>query len=122
MYSETLVKEGFTINSYDKCVANKVIDGKQCTIVWYMDDEKVLHNDPEVVTQVIDLMKSYFWDLTVTRGNKHRFLGMNVTINSQKSIEIEMKDQLQEAIDIFLQNEGGAVTEEVTLPATRRLR
>jgi hypothetical protein len=25
---------GFKINAYDSCVANEVIDGKQCTIIW----------------------------------------------------------------------------------------
>ena len=28
LYSETLSKEGFIINPYDKCVANKIITGK----------------------------------------------------------------------------------------------
>ena len=79
LFSETLEKEGWKINPYDKCVANKEISGEQCTIVWYVDDNKVSHKDPEVVTEVIDLMKSHFGDLTVTRGNKHRFLGMNIT-------------------------------------------
>ena len=33
-----------------------------------------------------------------------------------------MKDQLQEAIDMFVQSDGNEITEEVTSPATRRLR
>ena len=122
LYSETLSKEGFVINPYDKCVANKIVNGKQCTIIWYVDDNKISHDDPEVVTEVIELMKKHFGDLTITRGNKHRFLGMNITINKGKSIEIEMKDQLQETIDMFVQSEGGKVTEEVTSPARARLR
>ena len=28
LYSDTLMKEGFEINPYNRCVANKVIDGK----------------------------------------------------------------------------------------------
>ena len=28
LYSQTLEKEGFVINRYDKCVANKIINGK----------------------------------------------------------------------------------------------
>ena len=122
LYSETLAKEGFVINPYDKCVANKIVNGKQCTIVWYVDDNKISHEDPEVVTDTIDLMKKHFGDLTVTRGNKHRFLGMNITINQKDSIEIEMKDQLQEAIDMFVLSEGEKISEEVTSPARRRLR
>ena len=122
LYSNTLVKEGFIINPYDKCVANKIINDKQCTIVWYVDDNKISHEDPEVVTDTIGLMKKHFGDLTVTRGNKHRFLGMNITINQKDSIEIEMKDQLQDAIDMFVSSEGEKVNEEVTSPARPRLR
>ena len=59
LYSETLSKEGFVINPYDRCVANKTINGKQCTVVWYVDDNKILHEDPEVVTKVIELMKIF---------------------------------------------------------------
>jgi hypothetical protein len=32
---------GFEINGYDSCVANKLIDGKQCTVIWYVDDLKI---------------------------------------------------------------------------------
>ena len=37
-YTEVLEKEGFILNPYDKCVATKMIDGHQCTIAWYVDD------------------------------------------------------------------------------------
>ena len=53
MYAETLEKEGFVINPYDRCVANKVINGEQCTIVWYVDNNKVSHKDPKVVDDII---------------------------------------------------------------------
>jgi hypothetical protein len=29
---------GFEFNPYDRCVVNKVIDGKQCTVIWHVDD------------------------------------------------------------------------------------
>jgi hypothetical protein len=38
LLSGKLEKWGFTINPYDWCVANKMIDGTQCTIVWHVDD------------------------------------------------------------------------------------
>ena len=43
MFTEILEKMGFELNPYDKCVANKMVNGKQCTIVWYVDDVKVSH-------------------------------------------------------------------------------
>ena len=60
LYSSTLVEEGFTINQYDKCVANKMINGKQCMIAFYVDDNKVSCEDPEVVSKVIQTLKGHF--------------------------------------------------------------
>ena len=50
--SEILKTWGFEINPYDPCVANKMIDGKQCTILWHVDDLKISHVDPGVVTTI----------------------------------------------------------------------
>ena len=122
LYSETFIKEGFEINPYDKCVANKVINGKQCTIVWYIDDNKVSHVDKNVVTEVIELMKRHFGDLVVTRGKKHNFLGMDISITEDKNIEIGMKDQLNEAVASFEEIEGESVSETVNSSAKHHLR
>ena len=32
---------GFRINPYDPCVANKMLDGKQLTVCWHVDDLKI---------------------------------------------------------------------------------
>jgi hypothetical protein len=39
----------FNVNGYDSCVANKVIGGKQCTIIWHVDDLKISHADSKTV-------------------------------------------------------------------------
>ena len=43
----------YQINYYDWCVMNKIIDNKQCTILWYVDDLKTSHVDPAVVSSVL---------------------------------------------------------------------
>ena len=45
---------GFVINPYDPYVSNKMINGKQWTIVWYIDDKKLSHVDPNVVTDILE--------------------------------------------------------------------
>jgi len=45
---------GFTINPYDWCIANKEIHGRQCAVAWHIDDLKILHVSPDVVTSIID--------------------------------------------------------------------
>ena len=80
------------------------------------------HVEPLVVTEVIELMKSHFGELTVTSVEKHRFLGMNIDVNEDKNIEIEMKDQLLEATHMFEQADGSEVNVIVTAPARPHFR
>ena len=47
-FFKTLPREGFEINSYDPCVANKMVNGKWQTICWYVDDCKLIHRDKRV--------------------------------------------------------------------------
>jgi hypothetical protein len=58
---------GFELNPYDWCVANKMINGKQCTILWHVDDLK----DPEVVKDILRMLNERYGKkspLVVTRG------------------------------------------------------
>jgi hypothetical protein len=49
LFSTTLKEMlGFTLHQYDPWIANKTINGSQCTIVWYVDDTKISHVDPAV--------------------------------------------------------------------------
>ena len=43
---------GYELNPYDPCVANKIVDGAQLTVVWHVDYLKVSHVDVGVVTQM----------------------------------------------------------------------
>ena len=59
---------GFTINRCDLCVANKMVNGKQCTVTWHVDDLKISHVDPKVIDKVIKQLESRYGKLSVTRG------------------------------------------------------
>ena len=119
-YSTTLENEGFKINPYDRCVANKIINGKQCTIAWYVDDNKISHVDENVVTKVIDMVKGYFGDLVLTRGKAHTFLGIKFKITDDKKVEMSMKNQIQEGIDM-IESCGEELDTDVMSPAAKHL-
>ena len=53
LLSAKLVEWGFTINPYDWCVTNKMVDGKQMTVLWHVDDLKISHIDPSVWTRSV---------------------------------------------------------------------
>eukprot|EP00957_Ditylum_brightwellii_P156865 11939119-Ditylum_brightwellii.AAC.1 len=38
---------GFVVNPFDICVANKIVDGKEQTITWHINDIKASHVDPK---------------------------------------------------------------------------
>ena len=48
----TLKELGFKVNDYDQCLANKTINGRQCTIIWHVDDLKISHVDKEVTREL----------------------------------------------------------------------
>jgi hypothetical protein len=112
-----LKKMGFTLNPYNFCIANCVIKGKQCTIAWYVDDTKISHVDPTVVTSIIDQLESRFDKMTVTRGLEHSFLGMKIKYTGKGTAIITMKQYLEEALSEC----GMDITREVTTPAQRDL-
>jgi hypothetical protein len=74
-------------------------NGTQCTVVWYVDDNKISHIDPTVVSMIIEKIESKFGKMTVVRGTTHVFLGMTFFFNENGTATISMKNYLQEAIE-----------------------
>ena len=105
---------GFEINPYDWCVANKTIEGKQCTILWHVDDLKISHVDPEVVTEVIGWLEGEFGaeaPLTVTRGKVHEYLGMTLDFTERGKVKFTMIDYIENMLaDLPSDMDGEAVT------------
>ena len=100
LHTDTLKNMGFTLNPCDSCVANKMINGEQCTIAFYVDDNKISHKDPEVVTQVIDELSKYFGKLKVQRRNKFDLLSMDIEIKDKK-VKLSMINHLKDAISTY---------------------
>ena len=108
--SKSLIKMGFKINPYDWCIANKIIEGRQCTIVWHVDDLKLSHVKPSVVSNIIATLKKEYeviGTLSVTRGKVHDYLGMTLDFSNPGKLIIDVGSYLEEifeevkVIDIF---------------------
>ena len=113
-----LLTFGFELNPYDPCVANKMIKGSQCTVVWHVDDLKISHKDPEVVTGVLTYLKQiYREDMRISRGTKHDYLGMQLDFSNKGYVDVTMVDYIKEVITDFPEEiQGCAAT-----PATGNL-
>lgn len=118
LFFSTLKKEGFVLNPYNGCLVNKMIGGTQCTIAWYVDDVEISHRSEDTVTEVIKLINSKFHgELTVSRGTKHTFLGMEITLEDDGTVSIDMKSYVDPAISQFPEKINGGCT----TPATKKL-
>ena len=79
--SKILEDMGYQINEYDWCVINKIIDKKQCTILWHVADLKTSHVNPAVVSRVladIDAEYGKIAKTTITWGKVYKYLGMTM--------------------------------------------
>eukprot|EP00957_Ditylum_brightwellii_P044841 3402090-Ditylum_brightwellii.AAC.1 len=84
--ANALQEWGFEIDPYDWCVANKEINGSQCTVVWHVDNLKILHKDANVVTEIIDTLLGKYGKekhMTVTREKIHKYFGMMIDFTTE---------------------------------------
>jgi hypothetical protein len=92
-----LTQHGFVLNPYSDCVVNKMIDGTQCTILWHVDDLKILHDKQEVLEDLINTLNERYGKLeplTVTRGNIHDYLGMTLDYSTPGQVSILLDDYI----------------------------
>ena len=74
-FCRTLKRKIFVINPYDCCTANRMVDGKQQTILWHVDDCKISGSkktNDEFIEVIRDKYETIFKDgsgkMTVSRG------------------------------------------------------
>ena len=97
-----LIEQGFKLNPYDECVANKQIEGHQCTILWHVDDLKLSHVSDRVLDKVIASLNECYGKitlLTVTRRKVHDYLGMTIDYSVPGKVIICMDDYVRAILD-----------------------
>ena len=94
-YFESL---GFEANPCDPCVMNKMIDGKQMTVVWHVDDIKMSHVSPKAIDWLIEKLNEKYGKvspLTVQRGKKLEHLGMELDYSKKGKVSLDMQKHIQ---------------------------
>ena len=122
-----LLSIGFELNPYDPCVANKIVDGKQLTVVWHIDDLKVSHVKARVVTRMARWLKSQYERLfedgsgamKISRGKVHEYLGMTLDYSTPGEVKITMIPYVKEMVKLFEQYDPTEKT--ATTPAADHL-
>jgi hypothetical protein len=117
--STELKKWGFETNSYDFCIANKTINGKQCTVMWNVDDLNISHVDAKVVTTILNLLDAKYGQeimggkqavLKINRGCIHEYLGMTLDYSEPGYIKLKMVDYVNKILQEMPKEMDGTAT------------
>ena len=114
-FTKSLTDNGYEINPYDPCVANKMIDGKQMTIAYHVDDCKMSHAHSKVMDETIEWLRSEYESIfedgsgamTVHRGKVLKYLGMTLDYRIKGQVQISMIDYIDEILSAFDKAEPG---------------
>ena len=60
LFSTKLSYLGFKLNPYEQCIVNKLINEHQCTIICFVDDNKVSHMDDNVNSMIAEKIEETF--------------------------------------------------------------
>jgi len=86
---------GFMINEYDQCMANKIIKGNQCIIIWHVGVLKISHVDKMVVEDILKQLTIKFGQdapLTTCRGKILDYLGMKIDYCRKGKVMFSMEN------------------------------
>ena len=97
---------GFKVNEYDPCVANRIVNGKQHTITWNVDNVKSSHQDAIVNDEFYNWLQKMYGDpkiapVKATRGKIHNYLAMNLDFSKPGMVKVDMIKHIEEMIKEF---------------------
>ena len=112
----TLQRYGFKLNSSDDCVFNMLNrNGKQCTVVVYVEDLFITCDDKETITELENYLRDVYKKVTSIKGIIHSYLGMNFDFSSVGKVNINMPGYIGELLKEF------NIQKVVTTPANNNL-
>ena len=80
-------------------IVNVILNGKQCTIAWYVDDSMTSHNDPKVISMVLEEIQQHIGKMTISKEKQHVFFGIKIAFLDNGTAKLDMSSYLQNAID-----------------------
>ena len=101
-------------------MANKEIEGQQCTITWHVDDLKISHVGEHVVRSIIQKIQDTFGqhsELSMHISKRHDYLGMIFDVTNPGTLEIDMSDYIQ----VILQDTPASLWGTSMVPAPKHL-
>lgn len=95
---------GFEFNPYDPCVANRIVNGKQQTIRFHVDDILSSHVNPKVNDKFLKWLNKHYGTVkkvVATRGKVHEYLGMTIDFREKGKVHIIQDDSIENMLEEF---------------------
>ena len=67
-------------------------------VTWKVNDLKISHKDTGEVTNMITYLESIYGPMTLKRGNKHTYLGMNMDFTERGTVKVSMTGYIDETV------------------------
>ncbi|KAG7371066.1 reverse transcriptase RNA-dependent DNA polymerase [Nitzschia inconspicua] len=102
---------GFKVNPFDPCVANRIVNGKQHTVVWHVDDLKSSHVDPIVNDEFLKWLENKYASdnvgkIKAVRGKRHDYLAMWLDYTEEGVLQVDMRPYVKSMIEDFPEKIG----------------
>ena len=89
---------------------NKIIDNKQCTIIWHVSELKTSYADPAIIPRVlanIDAENEKISKITIMRGKVCKYLGMTIDYSSYGKLIFLMINYIENMLDNIIEDIKG---------------
>ena len=103
---------GFKVNPYDPCVANQIVNEKQHTVCWHINDLKLSHIDPTVNDDFYKWLDASYasneiGQVKAIRGKQHDYLAMVLDFSIPGVLQVNMTPYVKSMIDKFPEKLSG---------------
>ncbi|CAJ1943974.1 unnamed protein product, partial [Cylindrotheca closterium] len=103
-FQSDLEAKQFVFNLYDLCVANKVVNEKQQTVRFHVDDLMSSHMDPKVNDKFAEWLNMRYGSIQaceIFRRKIHRYLGMSLDFSVKGKLKIRMDFYVKNMLEAF---------------------
>jgi hypothetical protein len=114
-----LEQYGFKVNLYNQCIANMTTSsGEPMTVIWHVDNLMgTCMEDFDLTKLSCYLAKIYGPKLSMHMGNKHDYLGVDLELNDDSTLDVSMVNYLKCVITEFPE----MITGKAATPAANHL-
>jgi hypothetical protein len=83
-------------------MVNKLINSKQCTLIWHVDNVKISHAEKAVVENIPKELNNKFGKnslIRTTRGKVLEYLGITINYRKKGKVQFSMKEYINKFLE-----------------------